>query len=146
MNDEQAGHILDEVLNLAVVVRDEGPQAVAHAAREVLAAAGGDPIAALCVASALIRVDELVDAWWVDPQPLPPAQDEAPTRPTVSLVKGSRGHSRPLKPCGSHAAYNRHVSRGEEIDDACGIAQRKYDRDRYVRTHGHRAKASGRAA
>jgi hypothetical protein len=63
-SDDAATAVIDAVLALAVTVRDEVGPGVAEAARAVLAAAGGDPVAALTVAAALIRVDAPVDAWW----------------------------------------------------------------------------------
>jgi hypothetical protein len=34
-----------------------------------------------------------------------------------------------LLPCGTHAAYRRHIRRGEPVDGACTEARRKYQRD-----------------
>lgn len=38
-----------------------------------------------------------------------------------------------LKPCGTHAAYNRHKARGEQIDDVCRSAERTYQSEKYQR-------------
>lgn len=62
--DALAGDLIARMLNLAVVVRDEGPEAVAEALAAIT-----DPQAALVVAAALIRVDEPVDPWWQNPLP-----------------------------------------------------------------------------
>lgn len=64
MTDDDATEVVKQVLDLAMKLRDEGPLTIAHAARGVIAAAGGDPVAALTVAAALIRVDAPVDRWW----------------------------------------------------------------------------------
>lgn len=62
ISDEQAEVLIGQVLNLAVVIRDEGPDAVIAALRPIR-----DPWAALAVAAALVHVDEPVDAWWAVP-------------------------------------------------------------------------------
>lgn len=44
-----------------------------------------------------------------------------------------------LRPCGTHAAHNRHVLNGEMVDEACRLAELVYDRDkhrRYARRRG----------
>lgn len=46
----------------------------------------------------------------------------------------------PKKPCGSYAAYRRHVRKGEIPDEACVEARKKYFRDR-----GNGVKASAAA-
>lgn len=112
MNDEQTSDVIEAVLNLAVTVRDEVGPGVAEAARAVLDAAG-DPLAALTVAAALVRVDEPIDAWW-----------QHYTAAPVVLSQ------RPLSPCGTHSAFNRHRANSEPIDAACRLAERAYQRDR----------------
>lgn len=47
---------------------------------------------------------------------------------TEQVPPRSRGVK--LKPCGTHAAYWRHKTRGERIDDRCLDAERAYQRDR----------------
>lgn len=64
MTDEQETALIAAVTQLACTLRDEGPDAVRQASLAVLDAAGSDPITALCVAGALIRVDEPIDRWW----------------------------------------------------------------------------------
>ena len=41
--------------------------------------------------------------------------------------------ARELKPCGTVAAYQRHLSRGEDACPACAAARRDYNRERLVR-------------
>lgn len=45
-----------------------------------------------------------------------------------------RRHSggRPLAPCGTEAAYNRHTRKGEPIDEACRRAHSRYARTRHT--------------
>lgn len=50
---------------------------------------------------------------------------------------------RVLKPCGTHAAYNRHVDRGEPVDPLCEQAERRYQR---LRMRDRRAAARDDAA
>lgn len=61
------------------------------------------------------------------------------SRPVSELLGWVREPSRrparqrrrqPLKPCGTHAAYVRHVDRGEPIDPLCEAEERRYQRER----------------
>lgn len=56
------------------------------------------------------------DPWQKPPPPKQP-------RPTPT--------PKPQQPCGTHAAYKRHRSHGEPIDEQCRKAKQQYDRDRY---------------
>lgn len=103
LGDARASVVIEGVLDLAVRLRDETGPGLVEAAERVLAAAGGDPVAALCVAAALVRVDEPVDCWW------------APVGPDGLAV------------CGTPAAFARHVDRGEPVDEACREAHRRSD-------------------
>lgn len=118
LSDEQASVVVAGLLDLAVSVRDDGPLEVQACAQRALDAAHGDPIAALTVAAALIRADLPVDAWW---------------------QRGLAGVGQVAKPCGTHAAYVRHQSHGEEPCEPCKVAQRAYQRDR-ARERRQRAK------
>lgn len=60
--DDYASDLIDQVGWLAVVVRDEGPKAIAEALDAI-----ADHRAALVVAAALLRVDQPVDTWWRRP-------------------------------------------------------------------------------
>lgn len=44
------------------------------------------------------------------------------------------GLGRPLRPCGTHAAFVRHKARGEPVDVACADAERAYQRSRRRRS------------
>lgn len=110
MSDQQAEQVLLAVQQLAIVIRDEGPEAVIAAGKRVLNAASGDPIAALAVAAALLNTDEPSNAWWQPPrEPRPPRQ---------------------LRPCGTASSYARHLNRGENPDQACRDA---HNRERKAR-------------
>jgi hypothetical protein len=99
MNDQQAGVTLEAMLELAVAVRDDGPGQVEKAARRVLDAAGGDPLAAVTVAAALINVDRPVDTWWQQGlDGLGQANDDR---------------------CGTLAGYRAHQRRGEPPCQSC---------------------------
>jgi hypothetical protein len=54
--------------------------------------------------------------------------------------KGSKA-PRLLQPCGTHAAYTRHRSRGEEPCEACVIGERLYQRNRPGKRAGARRAA-----
>lgn len=47
-----------------------------------------------------------------------------------------------LQPCGTHAAWTRHRSRGEEPCEACWVGEREYQRSRPGRRAGDRAKGA----
>lgn len=115
MNDQMTEVALIAAGDLALSVRDDGPEYVALAAQKVLDACGGDAIAALSVTAALVRVDMPIDAWW---------------QRGLDGLAPRAGRGRPRKPCGTHAAFIRHKKYGEPVDDACAEAQRKFDRER----------------
>ncbi|WP_445524756.1 WhiB family transcriptional regulator [Streptomyces cyslabdanicus] len=48
------------------------------------------------------------------------AREEALEEETPATPKSNAG--RPLSPCGTRAAYQRHLSKGEPVDDACRAA------------------------
>ena len=64
INDATTTRAIEGLLDLAIAVRDLGPDDVRAAADKVLAEVYGDPHAALTIAAALIRVDQPVDTWW----------------------------------------------------------------------------------
>lgn len=96
MKDAQAERVLLAVLELATVVRDEGPDAIGAAAEAVLKAAGGDAIAALIVAAANVAVDQPVNAWWAQTQ-----------------------HPYEVPRCGTERGYRAHLRRGERACVSC---------------------------
>lgn len=53
--------------------------------------------------------------------------------------KPMRTNSRPPSPCGTNAAYRRHQSRGERVDEACAKARSDYNAERYARAKKLRA-------
>ena len=64
ITDAAAEDLLQQMLTLAVAVRDEGPDAVTAILDGIT-----DQRAALVVAAALIRVDQPVDRWWQQGMP-----------------------------------------------------------------------------
>lgn len=112
MNDDQAGTVIDAILELAVLVRDEVGPSVTEAAHAVLTAADGDAVAALIVAAALIRTDLPVVTWWNDTRYRLPSRHR-------------------LAECGTVSAARRHRQRREPLDRACIAAEREYGRQRY---------------
>ncbi|MBI1757997.1 MAG: hypothetical protein HYR62_01995 [Actinobacteria bacterium] len=64
MDDDRAGELIDQVLTVAVLLREE-PDAVAPAL-----AAVDDPTSALVVAAALIDIDRPINTWWQRSRPL----------------------------------------------------------------------------
>lgn len=105
MTDGNAATILLAAQELALLLRDEGPDAVRKAAQRVLDAAGGDPLAAVAVTAALIDVDMPTNPWWQRPE-------------------------RILRPCGTPSAYARHLYHHEPPCDACKHAHREVRKHR----------------
>lgn len=139
LTDAQATTGLHAALNLAIVLRDEVGATVIKAAQDLLKTVGGDPIAAVCVAAALIRVDEGVDAWWNPPADARPA--DAP-----ALSQGRVKPSRQLKPCGTHAAFVRHKYHREEPCDACDRGEALWQHERQLRRYRPTRPPSGLAS
>jgi hypothetical protein len=63
ISDQHAGDLLHRVMELAIAVRDLDSDDVAQLAADILADAG-DPVVALTIAAAAIRVDRPIDTWW----------------------------------------------------------------------------------
>ena len=53
-----------------------------------------------------------------------------PDLPAIAVQLAERAPGRRRKPCGTRSAAERHIERGEPLDDACAAARRKYYRDR----------------
>lgn len=128
MNDQQASSVIEALLHLAVSVRDDGPVDVADAAREVLAAADADPVAALAIAAALIRVDEPVDTWWTRGlagvgHASPPDLERPEPTPRKDPTPDPR--------CGTRPGYLAHTRRGENPCRPCITANSDYQSERY---------------
>lgn len=102
MNDQQANVTVEALLELAVAMRDDGPEQVRAAAQRVLAAADGDGLAAACVAAALIPTDLPVDAWW---------------------QRGLDGIGRTTARCGTLAGYRAHHYRRQAPCQPCRHAR-----------------------
>jgi hypothetical protein len=110
--------------DLACRVRDGDAEGIKRLAASLT---GPQTSALLVVLAAMVPVEdrsaadllawteglEAVLAWRQEPLPL-----AAPGRPVT-------------EPCGTHAAYARHVRRGEPVDRACKRAQKTYRAERY---------------
>lgn len=117
VTDAAAERIILAAQELAITIRDEGPDAVHRAASKLLSAAGGDPIAALAITGALVAVDAPIDAWWQRSGPqIAPVPDEP-------LRTG-------LRPCGTPSAYARHLAHGETPCEPCRDAHNETRRER----------------
>lgn len=113
--DQLALDLVPVATDLICRVRDDGRESAGH----LLASLTDTQRWALPVVLAAMVPDdqglgELLA--WVD-QP----DDRSP---------GGRGPVRPLRPCGTHAAYVRHKSRGELPCRRCRTAERAYQRSR----------------
>jgi len=58
-------------------------------------------------------------------------QDVSAESARASRDRKRGGPPRKLKPCGTYAAYRRHVRNGEEIDDACAQAWSEHQAEQY---------------
>lgn len=139
MDDTQAEAVVAAMAALAVSVRDDGLPEIELAAREVLAVAGGDPVAALVVAAALIRIDEPVDRWWqrgLDGLALAPAApDDEPARKRAAIAE-----------CGTRSGFRAHKRRDEDPCGPCAEVERAYNTERTRAARARRRAAEAAAA
>jgi hypothetical protein len=125
MNDAAAELLLQQVLDLALAVRDDGPEAVTAALGRIK-----DPRSALVVAAAAIRIDLPLDCWWNDPAP-----DGGWEARTVAVVPGfepGQG-SRQVPACGTDSAYHRHKRMKEDACEPCRAAHNTAEVERVAR-------------
>jgi hypothetical protein len=119
-----AERLLPTALDLVMRVHDDGRQAVAELLAQI---APGELPALLVVLAALVPVDQgIADllAWVTFDEYGRPLTGVTPALPRTT-ARGRR-----LKPCGTHAAYNRHRKLGEDPCRACETAERIYQRNR----------------
>ena len=120
-------------LELVGIVRECGPDTV----NEFLEDNARD-LEDICVALAAMVDDtktprELLD--WLHPKKYKQAMSQRvwamaqPPKPKPKLPPRVYG-PRVLTPCGTHAAYARHRSRGEAVCGPCGVEEKRYQRDR----------------
>ena len=107
---QRAERLLRLGLDIAVRIREEDPNAVARA---MYGLDYGELRDLALLMAACVDVNRPVGevVWWTD-------LDRVPAEP------------RPHRPCGSHAAYNRHIANGEPVDIACELAERAYQTER----------------
>lgn len=63
-------------------------------------------------------------------------------RLAVGLASRLEPTPRPLEPCGTRSAAERHIMRGELVDDECADARRAYYRERHLRQRALRAEGA----
>lgn len=104
-----------------VAIDDRDVEALAHRAAAARAICARCPVIEECAADA---IDNRMSGVWGGqmlefgkPRPVP--------RP--GTVRPRRG-GRPLAPCGTRTAYERHIARGEPVDDDCRAAAAEYRR------------------
>lgn len=122
-DDERGALLLRLGLDAAVRIRD-GEAAEVRQAFDAMSHTELRDIAVLLAACVDVArpVSELV--WWT-------------AEPVEVLPRQSAGR-KVLQPCGTPAAYHRHIARGESVDVACESA--------YLRHEAERARQRGRAA
>lgn len=119
---------LQRAVLLVGAVHDEGPREVAM----LLNRLDRSELTALAVVlAALVPADytpaELLA--WNDHQYARPSTRPGPdVQPPLFPVVAANGQL--LKPHGTHAAFNRHKKRGEEVCEPCVFGERDYQRDR----------------
>jgi hypothetical protein len=134
---------LQRAVLLVGAVHDEGPREVEMLLRRLTRT---DLYSLAVVLAALVPADytpaELL-AWndhqYARPRPTPAAGSQPPLFPAVATG------GRPLKPHGTHAAFNRHKAAGEDPCEPCVFGERDFQRDRQ-RTRRSTAAARAEAA
>jgi hypothetical protein len=109
--DERAERLVNIGLDVAVRIRDENPDDVARTLDGLDATELRDMVVLLGAAIDVGVSHSVLYGWWT-------------------------GRTRELRPCGTHAAAQRHRTRGEPLCGECRDAEREYDRvrKRYVRS------------
>jgi hypothetical protein len=145
--DHPAERMVTAAIELACLVRDEGPDEIGAFIRNLT---GEERDALLVVQAAMIPDD--TDAgtllswvtWDEHRRPLPGAVPAASReRVLAAPPRPRRRRETELVPCPSHAAYNRHKRRGELIDDGCAEAEKAYQDAHW---HARKKPAAERAA
>ncbi|MFI6536608.1 hypothetical protein ACIBHY_29450 [Nonomuraea sp. NPDC050547] len=125
-NDTYADTLVEIACELACAVRDDGPDA---AARLLATLSTEDRDTLPIIMAAMIPVDLSVGdllAWHTGVSLSPHGQ----VRLVADTRKRANRRRRGLAACGTHTAFNRHKARGEELDDACKLGERIYQRNR----------------
>lgn len=134
---DQAERLVQVGLDLAMLVRDEGPEAIASFLGRLT---GGDRYRLLTVLAAMVPVDDMsaddLLSWLTFDEfgrPLP----VAPVLPPPSLDDDP---ATPYEDCGTLKGYYQHAREGDKAPqaEACGCAQayRDYKNARYAERHG----------
>jgi hypothetical protein len=105
MPDDYADQVAEVAMELVSRVREDDPEANARWLKSVID--GEHDLVALAVVLAAAVPDD---------------------KPFSHSIAWTRMPARVLRPCGTVAAYRRHKARGEEPDQDCIEASRKYER------------------
>ncbi|MGW0486194.1 hypothetical protein [Nonomuraea sp. NPDC003214] len=94
--------------------------------------AHGEPACSACIAEEsrqLLDAKLLREIVHFRPTPPPPAPiSEAQAALNLEMLNQAM-ERKDVQPCGTHAAYNRHLSNGEKPCEDCRVAQRQYEKD-----------------
>lgn len=133
--DERAERLLDAGLEVAVRVRDEAPD---DAAADLQAMTWHELRDMVVLLAACVDIEHTADeltAWTgslpvsLDGRDIPALQHRAP----------NHGRRRSIQPCGTKAAYDRHLYHGQPPCEPCRDAYRAYERGRKRRPTWTRA-------
>lgn len=141
---DQAERLVQVGLDLAMLVRDEGPEAIGSFLGRLTA---GDRYRLLIVLAAMVPVEvpeEVLLGWVTWDEHGRPLKGMTPVLPIFTADDGDEGAH------GTYAAYCRHVRAGERNRDqleACGCARaaREYYQERHARRKQEQAEAAGAA-
>lgn len=118
--DERADRLLRIALEVAVRLREEPADAVVRELDGLDTTEIRDLALIACAGVDVTRT--ITDLYgWCD-------VDRVPPRATRLGPNG-----KPLAPCGSHSAHNRHRRNGEPLDVVCVIGEQSYNACRYAR-------------
>ena len=135
---DQAERLVSVALDLAMLVRDEGPEAIGSFLGRLT---GGDRYRLLTILAAMVPVDDMSEAEmlaWVTfdefGQPLPAAD------PVLPVPRDDEEPATPYEDCGTLQGFYRHARAGQKTADAeaCGCAQayRDHRNARHAANHG----------
>lgn len=119
---DQAERLVGVALDLAILVRDEGPEAIASFLGRLT---GGDRYRLLTVLAAMVDVDRTPEellAWVTFDESGQPLEGATPVLPIFAREEEP---DTPYEDCGTLKAFYRHVRAGQKsaAAEACGCAQ-----------------------
>lgn len=119
---QKDGRLTKEALELVGIVREFGPDTLT----EWLSQRGDNRLRALCMTLACLVPEDRSAAEllaWCDPKGLRDEQNRLARLRKAALPQ-------PLKECGTHAAFTRHKTNGEQPCELCVLGERLYQRER----------------